>query len=290
MITLKKKIILFEYDRPVDRADVLPYAPGVYAWRMTNALAGFTDAYGVTGYYEYQQPARYLVRSVKHGELDLVETASYTAMMGIDNSFYYDKTTTFLYLHLILWDAPSENLIVGVATGFSMNADNPYYNDTFYEPRLTKVPAIKKSIDPLFFGVLKYQGATVEFDNRDGFFDNWRSLNLYGQKGRVLVGYEDDAYSDFQQIADGFLSDDATTFSSFSLKLQDVRKGLTQPIAVNKYTKAEYPYLSDDDVDKVKPSAASVSVATLVKEPESGIFSPFCRYVIRYFTTMQVFG
>lgn len=256
MPTQKNTVILFEYDTPVDRDALLPAEAGIFAWRMKNTLAGYTDNYGVTGYYEYQQPFEWLVRSVKWDSRDFAELLSMADLRITEDAFFFDQTTFILYIHAAGGEPLlAKKLILGITTGFSYNATDPYYRGFFYEPRLQKIPAIKKSVDPLFFGLLKYQPTTLRFTNNDGYFDDWRTRNLYGQKARVLIGEEGAEYADFVQIFEGFIEDDERSFTDFSLKIQDPRKGLTQPVGIHYITTAEYPNVDDSEVDKVKPVA-----------------------------------
>ena len=59
MPNANKKIVLFEYDKPVDLADVLPIESGVFGWRVYNPVVSYTDAHSTTGYYSYVQPIKW---------------------------------------------------------------------------------------------------------------------------------------------------------------------------------------------------------------------------------------
>lgn len=250
------KIILFEYDKPVDLADTLPIESGVFGWRVYNTTTSYTDDYGVTGYYSYVQPVKWQIRSVKVGGLDYAKVSTLANLRITDNAFMYDVDSGILAIHRAGGEPMlSEDVIYGVSQGFSMNADDPYFAGFFYEPRLNKVPAIKKSIDAEFFGLLKYQSFSPGFINNDGYFDNWRDLNLFGQRARILIGDPDDAYEDFITVFDGFIEDDSRDFGSFSVTIQDPRKGLTQPIATNTLSLSLYPNIDDQTKGQTLPVA-----------------------------------
>jgi len=149
-----------------------------------------------------------------------------------------------------------EDITVGATVGFCKGVigDNkPYFNNIFYEPRVSKVFNIKKSKDALFYGLLKYTTGSVTCQNEDGFFDDWRDRNLFAQASRILIGEKDDLYADYDLVFQGLIENDSRSWTDFTVKLQDPRKGLTQSIATNLLTKTLYPSLPDDNVDKPKP-------------------------------------
>lgn len=256
MPNANKKIILFEYDKPVDLADVLPIESGVFGWRVYNTGSAYTDNHGVTGYYSYVQPIKWQIRSLKIGGLDYAKVSTAANLRITDNAFLYDVDSGLLSFHSAGGEPPLDSeIIYGVSQGFSMNADDPYFAGFFYEPRLNKVPAIKKGIDAEFFGLLKYQSFSPGFINNDGYFDNWRSLNLFGQRSRILIGNPDDAYEDYITVFDGFIEDDSRDFDSFSVTIQDPRKGLTQAVATRQLTRALYPSIDEQTKNQTLPVA-----------------------------------
>lgn len=251
-----KKIILFEYDKPVDLADVLPVESGIFGWRVYNTTTSYTDAHGVTGYYSYVQTIRYQVQSVKVASINFSKVTTLANLRATDNSFLYNTATGMLYIHIAGFEPPlSKTILYGVSQGFSLNAAAPYFAGFLYEPRLKKVPAIKRSIDAFFFGLLKYQAWKPTLINNDGYFDDWRARNLYGQHARVLIGDPEDAYEDFTTVFDGFIENDSRDFSDFSVSIQDTRKSLTQPVATRTLKISDYPYLADNDKGQVLPIA-----------------------------------
>jgi hypothetical protein len=255
-------ITLFEYDKPVDITALTWYEAGIPFYQMTPIAHTVTDDYAITGYYEDTNDIKYTIKSARVNGTALSVTTSISDLILTEDSFYYDGSN-YIYFRMKDFEpfTLETQLYVGVAVGYSKGADDPVYNGVFYPPLLQKVPTIKKSIDPLFFGMLKYQSVSPQFDNlpcppvRVGEFDDWRTRNAWGQAVRVIVNETDNVYANFTPIISGFIEDDKTDFNSFSVKLQDLRKSLTQAVATRKYTKTEYPYLDDNDVDKVKPVA-----------------------------------
>jgi hypothetical protein len=71
----------------------------------------------------------------------------------------------------------------------------------------------------------------------------------------LKVGDSGDAYSAFTTIFSGYIENDTTNWDRFSVNLQDIRAGLTQPIASNLLTLTDYPHLNESNENKVKPVA-----------------------------------
>ena len=257
-----QKITLFEYDRPIDLDELLNVDAGLWVWTITNTVETITDDFGTEGFYNYQQSERYGIKSLSvDGEL-YSRTLSLADCRETNKSFYYDTETTKLYIHFDNFEPPlDKSIFFGAAVGYSKLPNDlvePTFNGIYYEPRLSSIPGIKKSIDPLFFGLLKYFTGTVTLTNKDGHFDTWRARNLFGQPARVLVGDITDEYENFQTVVEGFISDDSRTFDEFSVELEDPRKALTQPVATNTLTTTNWPDLSDSNIDAVKPVAYGV--------------------------------
>jgi hypothetical protein len=247
--------VIVEYDSPIDIYPISYNEAGIPFYQCTPLAHTVTDDYGVVGYYEDTNTDIYNVKSLKVGGLSFSSVTTYADMLATDNSFYYDGSN-YIYFHRTGWEPVlGDSVFIGAVAGYSKGSDHPYFGlgNTFYAPYLETCPAIKQSIDPLFFGLLKYQSVSPSFDNLSFEFDNWRSRNLWGQAARIMVNDIDNTYANFTNLISGYLEDDSTDFTKFSVKIQDLRKGLTQQVCNNKYTQTEYPRLDYADVDKYKP-------------------------------------
>jgi hypothetical protein len=90
------------------------------------------------------------------------------------------------------------------------------------EPRVKSIPSIKKSKDPTFFGKLQFQGGSIKLDNADGFFDDFKNKDIYGQAVRIKYGFDGIAYSEFRQIFQGFIDDISWNRKDFTIKVVDL--------------------------------------------------------------------
>lgn len=255
-MTIQPKIFLFEIDIPHSQESLLNYAPGIWSWTMTPGTVVVTDDNGNTGYYNTTNSIRYNVKSARQDDLDLIPVYSIDDCFITDASFYYEVSTTKIYFHFKDFEPPLGKIItIGLPIGYSKDCFDikPYFFDIYYPPRIDKIGDIKKSMDRLFFGVLKYTTGKVTLLNGDGHFDDFGSWNLYGQPCRILQGTKDTAYLDYTIVVSGFISDYSYDWESITIEIEDTRKGLTQPVSRNLITTTDYPHLSEDNKDKTKP-------------------------------------
>ena len=254
-------LILWEYDKGIQQKSFLNYTSGIWQWVITPAKGGVKtvlDDRGITGYYRDNNATIYDIKSFVADAVQYNRVYTYADLLDLEGSFLYDSTTTKILVHFLGTEPPFKFtfLFVGAVVGFSKGIvdDNvPYYNNNFYEPRISKVFNISKKKDPLFYGVLGYTIGSVTCKNEDGFFDDWRDRNLFAQASRILIGEKDDAYSAFNLAFQGLIENDSRSWTDFSVKLQDPRKGLTQSIATNLLNQTTYPNLADGNVDTPKP-------------------------------------
>lgn len=245
-------MILFEYDKPLDRERWINFEPGIWEWTLSPGDVSFLDDRGNTVDYAYKNSTKYNIKSVTVDGEKYTKVDTLADCRTINKCFYYDTSTTKIYVHFDDFDPPLGKLVyIGAAQGTSYGAGGFYHNNIYYSPRLTGVMNLARSKDPLFYGLISFESGTVTNTNDDGFFDDWRSQNLFRQPARILMG--DGDYSTFRQMYEGFIGNDSTTWSSFSVELTDIRASFTQPIAKNRLTQDEFPNMKDDNVDKPKP-------------------------------------
>jgi hypothetical protein len=256
------KVILFEYAKPTDLLRLMNFSAGIWSWVITPGAITVTDDNGNTGYHEDTNTIKYPIIDIRVDDLVRGYSLSYAEVFSlddcrtVDSSWYYDTDTTRIYIHFEDFEPPiGKTIYFGAATGFTYNTltDGYYFNDFYYEPRINSIGTIRRSIDPLFYGRLKYQDMKIGFINTEGFFDDWRSRNLFGQKTILRIGNDGDDYEDYDIIHQGFIEDDTRTFRDFEINIQDPRQGLTQPVASRALNTTDWPYLNEDDVGEAYP-------------------------------------
>jgi hypothetical protein len=207
-----------------------------------------TDNHAQTGYYAYANAAAYNYTSVKVDSYDYSPTTSLADCLATHSSFFYDTATTKLYIHIKDDDALlSKEVIVGKAFGFAYNSTNNYVNDFYYAPIINSVPTLKNAVDPTFYGLQKYNPIKVGLINTDGNLDDWESRNLFGQAARIYV--------DGTLRYSGFIENYTQAWDSLDVTIQDLRKGLSQPVATRKLDATTYPHMDTSLFDEVIPVA-----------------------------------
>ena len=166
-----KKIIIFEIDKPVDfttsmlvdNAELLPYLPGLWYFFVSPGNVTFTDNHSVTVYYKWTNSTLYNLKSLKVDGADYLAVFNLSDLYITDSSFYYDTATTKLYIHFSNFEPPlDKNIVLGNAYGYTWgDISNTYMLNTYYEQRIKTLFPIKKSIDPLFWGLLKFQSNKI---------------------------------------------------------------------------------------------------------------------------------
>lgn len=256
---INKKILLAEIDLPVSHDIWINYESGIWYINLMPGDATVTGSDGETGYYRGQNDVHYSIKSV------LVDDEFYTGVTSIadlrstDKSFMFDYGAQELFVHFEDWTYPKQYTVyLGNVLGYSDQVDQErgaYYDNVYYDPRILEVPSLSKSKDPLFFGVLEFQGGNITLNNADGGLDDIVEFDIYGQPIRIYLGFEGYDFSDFQQVFAGYVEDVSWNFQKTKIQIRDPRKKLSKNIPINKFNQTDYPDLNDDDVDKPIPIA-----------------------------------
>ena len=195
-------------------------ATNTYDFVDSSLLGGFTaQNFGTIG-------------SVRADGTPLNYVSTLALVTTTDSSFYYDAANQALYVKLAAYkDANTASIVIGVSYGFCDRDFIPQNGNLFYEGRLQSFPRISISRDPLFFGRLTYGGTTIDVINSDGEYDTWGESNdIYGNEGRVLIGFEDVDYADYVRLYTGYVERVRIGEGDMSINLVDTRRQLTKPI------------------------------------------------------------
>ncbi len=244
-----KKITILETDVPL-KMTWINYSSGRWFSRVTSGDQLVQDDNGNSGFWGNKNTKYFNIQSMNvNGEL-------YTEVFDIptweitDKSWYYNSVTTDIYLHPENFKPPEYFIVTspGAVLGFTKGSDrinNNIYEGIYYEPRLNSVPNIVKRKDPLFFGILQFPASSYSFDNRDGFFDGFASLALYGQPLRIKLSFEGLPLSESKLVYTGRVDDFSHDDIIFKLKGRDLRKLLSRKLPINTFDKISYPDIDD---------------------------------------------
>ncbi|MBN2401013.1 MAG: hypothetical protein JXN64_01310 [Spirochaetes bacterium] len=263
-LAASKKIITIEIDIPMkgeqNLTRLINYEPGIWFTTLTPGNIIVIDGGVISVVPNPVIDDGYDIGSVKVSGTDYVHVITFEDLRLQEESYLYDLETTKLYIHFLDYHQPVSDwaisrILIGQTTGYCDKIDSingAYFDGRYFEPRIKNVPAISKSKDPIYFGLHKFQGGNISFDNYDGHFDKFRDANIFRQPARLKLGFDTLPYFDFWQGPGYYIENYQRDFSQFTLKLQDVRKALSMPIPPNVFTKAAYPYIDDDNVGKPK--------------------------------------
>lgn len=251
------KIILFEISLPIAQHDWINETAGIWGMTLTPSVLTVTDDYGVVGYYRNTNTKKFPdISSVTIGDTIYLKTYSMDDLKDQNESFYFSYDLQRLFVHFNNFGYFFGKIItIGSDVGFCNRVDpitGCYYNNQYYEPRLINVPAITKEKDPLFNGLLRFDGCSVQLINNDRYFKQFLDYNIFKQRACIKAANAGSAYSAFVRMFTGYV-ESMSGASTFSIKIQDIRKGLSRKIPIEFFTQDEFEYLSDDFVDTPKP-------------------------------------
>jgi hypothetical protein len=241
---------------PHDR--MMNYSAGIWKWCITPGTVIVTDDNGNTGYYGYNNATIYNIQSLTVDAVIFLEVTDLSDLQTQDEAFYFDVATQTLYLTFTNFGTWLQQAIyIGAVIGFSKESDSAgnVYSNNYYKPLIKSVSGIKKSKDPIFYGLLKFNTGTIKLINNEGEFDSWRDQRSYRQPTRLLLGEVGDDYADFIQVGAGVIGEHSRSWEDFSIKFEDSRSVLSNKLPKNTFNLTDYPNLSDSNVNVGKPIA-----------------------------------
>jgi hypothetical protein len=241
-----KKVTLLEIDTPISDLIWVNYQPGIWYARLTPGTETFEDDFGNIGYWSPSNSDYQNIQSLNVQGTLYNEVGSIAEVVATEKTWYYDTATTDMYIHFEDWNPPEVYQIVspGAAIGFTFNDDkekNNYYEDVYYEPLIKSIPNLVKKKDPLFFGILQYNGGTITMENTSGFFDNYATQDLYGQPLRIKLSFEGLEESQIATVYTGKVEDFSHNFTEFKIRIADIRKLLSRSLPVNNFNSTDHP-------------------------------------------------
>ena len=265
-LTSNYKIILVEIDLPVLREYFVNTEAGIWTTRINWDSVTIIGSDGLVGYYTNE------IATINNIASLLVDDEAYTAVESMadlrtqNKSFLFEFGCQKVHIHFDTWHLPLDRIIrLGAVAGFCDKAQidsagrviGSYYGGIYYRPCISKegVPSFKKSKDPLFFGLLAYEGGNITFINDDGYFDGFAEGDVFGQPCRIKVGFNSLDYDDFRQVFSGFIEELSRDREEFSLSVKDPRKFLTRKLPTNVFSVDDYPDMDPDNENVRKPLA-----------------------------------
>lgn len=195
------------------------------------------------------------VGSMKEDGVPLIKQTSIANVQANQGTFFFDITANNLYVHCYDSNQPwTHEMFIGVVFGYS-NIDRNFVGIN-YETRVERIPSLKQSKDPLYFGKLNFQAGNITLTNNDGFFDTFGEDNdVFGNDARVLIGFDDQEYLEYEQLFSGYIENLSIDSTKAIFKIQDKRKQLSRALPPNIFDITTYPDLKEANIDKPIPLA-----------------------------------
>jgi hypothetical protein len=217
------------------------------------------------------------VGSCRSNDVILSKVVSLAKVTTTYESFYYENKT--LYVSLQNYDEPFLHTInVGIIHGFSKEEFTPEGINLLFEGRISRVPSLGQTRDPLYFGKISYDSASLQFINSDGEFDTFAdTYDIYGNAIRIKFGYADLHYDKYELIYAGYIETIKISEDYMSVTAMDNRKKLTKKVryvctnknaldaiydllALNSSINYSETYFNTDEWDSAKLLAPNVTI------------------------------
>ena len=251
------RITLVELSLPKRESDFIPHTAGIWKTKLTPGAAQMLGMYyGDQNAIIYERIGEIKVDNISYNKCD-----TYESCKAQDSSYYYDKSSTDLFIHFENFGYPVNRIITfGIICGFSVSAKmrngrpvDAYIGNISYDPVIKSISPISKTKDALFYGRMQFNACSITFFNANGRFDTLEKDDVYGQNVRILRGEDTDSIDDFKCIYSGYIEDFSRDYDSFTLNLNDPRKSYTDTLPTRKFTKSEFPMLKEEDENRCKP-------------------------------------
>lgn len=254
------KRVICQIDTPLNISKMLTEEGGIWRINLTPGAVTIIGSDGEIGFYAGKNQIIYTIASLKTKRTSADDYESYTEVSTLSNlraqnkSFLWDQGENTLYVHFDSFDPyyVFYEIIAGSVMGFS---DYGMYSAShiYYDARLKSIPKIAVSKDPLFYGLLQFEGGSIEMENSDGYFDSLVEGTLRRQPIRLFHGFKDLAIADYKSVFSGFIETFKFNPSKIVIKAQDKRKFLTTNLPASAYNTPDYPNLDPDNTGEPVP-------------------------------------
>ena len=196
------------------------------------------------------------IGSVNADATDYTQQGSIASVQANVQSFWYDYDTSKIYINCAGFDDPAIfTVVLGITLALSNKAI--HIDGVYFEPRVLGIPVLSKTKDPLFYGIIKHDGGSIEYDNHDGFFDSITEDYIFGRP--VVLRYGGNyhnltmPYANYKKVFTGHVESSLTDWETFTVDIVHNIKRFAKTIPVRKYNKTDFPDLHDDDIGKPRP-------------------------------------
>lgn len=197
-------------------------------------------------------------------EVDGVQLETAYSIPGADaqeGTFFYDRDTGAVVLHLAGDEDPTGHTVVGFfwlclsnRQGVAFTPEGNY-DPVDYKPYLGEesIPNLTQSVADYYTAAVQIQFGSISCTN-DGWWYTVRTRYLWNNKEvYVRLGQAGDDYGDFMLVFPGRIRRPTFGDAAVEFEVKDMRVGTLGDIPTERFSAATYPNIEDGAVDKEIP-------------------------------------
>ena len=201
----------------------------------TQRLSVFTLSSGTI----YKKTVSYFIIDVLEDGVSLVNAANATLSSG---EWFFDTLTNEVYINATDDLNPNTHKIVVKYRLFFSNraielpSDLSSASEVHYEGRLKPISPISKELDDEQIGVVLETSTNVQFENTDGYFEDFYDVLIFENKDIKLYSWSEILpLSEKKLIFDGIVQDKAISITNVRLNCKDFTHKLRLPIVTENF-------------------------------------------------------
>lgn len=194
------------------------------------------------------------------------EASSINDCRSTEKTFYWDDDNQVLYVHFE-HDQSFDSDVYYYETFYGYTDQSVIYiDDQEFLPLLESSPGVSQQQDLINYSKLSFSAGSLVLNNVGGIIDFFIDQNVYGNT--VFISYIDPddiieiapnvfsaSRSDIQRMQAFYIEDYQIGTTQIVFKLQDIRKSNDITIPNTRFNSTDYPYISEDHLDKIIPIA-----------------------------------
>lgn len=253
-----KKVVLVDINQGIELSSATWIKGEGNLWRITysweSKIIDYSYGIGSWGLQPYGESGTALIEKereplIKVGSLSIdgdfyVEADEYNILYNNSNTYTWENQILTIHTPEGVTPNSFNSVMIGMSKGYTNHAG--WYDNIYYDGRLSSISSITLAIDNLYNGIPSYESCSINLINSDGYFDHIRDNNIYGQKVKVYYGEDTNNIDDFIQVYEGIIESFQPETDVLSLNTYDPRKTLSKSIPENKFEKINYPKFSDN--------------------------------------------
>ena len=225
-------------------------ATKLYYGKANEDIATFwSDTFGVT---EPLQNKTFITGIVYKHTINYSKKDTQEQCLIDFESYHWNSQIQYLTIRLGLtytFDYINYTFDKGIAIGLT-NDKLRYFDNMPYYPFLLTTPIIEQSVDKFNYDQLSFIVASLQCDNKTGFFNIFKTTSIYGNKVSIKTGENGDTYTDLIERVTFYVEDYSFSVDIFDIAIQDIRKTLTAQIPNKILNIIDYPQLGDHSIGK----------------------------------------